>query len=205
MSTSNSMIEIPVDTIFNTPTIKLAPLTILTGYNNTGKTTILKNIIQEWYPLKKYYEWHPLRKYYFKYCKWEECSSFLFDIGQTIFNCDLNILEQPECGLHPIAQLEIADKIIELAHRSLFTIVETHSDHIINRLTRRSVEGVVSDKDMLIYHLTRESTQKTKIKQVFIDKNEGAICEDRSFFYQFAEESEPILDECFNNMQKEKS
>ena len=76
MSTSNSMIEIPVDTIFNAPTIKLAPLTILTGYNNTGKTTILKNIIQEWYPLKKYYEWHPLRKYYFKYCKWEECSSF---------------------------------------------------------------------------------------------------------------------------------
>ena len=135
----------------------------------------------------------------------EECSSFLFDIGQTIFNCDLNILEQPECGLHPIAQLEIADKIIELAHRSLFTIVETHSDHIINRLTRRSVEGVVSDKDMLIYHLTRESTQKTKINQVFIDKKEGAICEDRSFFYQFAEENEAILDECLKKKKKEES
>ena len=196
MSTSNSMIDMPIDTIFNTPTIKLAPLTILTGCNNTGKTTILKNIIQEWYPLKKYY---------FKYCKLEECSSFLFDIGQTIFNCDLNILEQPKCGLHPIAQLEIADKIIELTHRSLFTIVETHSDHIINRVTRRYVEGVIRDKDMIIYHLTRESTQKTKIKQVFIDKNEGAICEDRSFFYQFAEESEAILDQCYRNIQMEEN
>ena len=127
----------------------------------------------------------------------------LFDIGQNIFSCNFNILEQPECGLHPIAQLEIADKIIELAHRSLFTIVETHSDHIINRLTRRSVEGVVSDKDMLIYHLTRESTKKTKIKQVFIDKNEGAICKDKSFFYQFAEESEAILDQCYRNIQRE--
>ena len=194
MSTSNSMIEIPVDTIFNTPTIKLAPLTILTGYNNTGKTTILKNIIQEWYPL---------RQHYIKYYKWKECSTLLFDIGQNIFSCNFNILEQPECGLHPIAQLEIADKIIELTHRSLFTIVETHSDHIINRVTRRYVEGVIRDKDMIIYHLTRESTQKTKIKQVFIDKNEGAICKDKSFFYQAAEESEAILDQCYMNIQRE--
>ena len=148
---------------------------------------------------------HPLRKYYFKYCKCKECSTLLFDIRQNIFSCNFNILEQPECGLHPISQLEIADKIIELAHRSLFTIVETHSDHIINRLIRRSVECVVSDKDMLIYHLTRESTQKTKINQVFIDKKEVAICEDRSFFYQTAEESEAILNECFKNIQKEES
>ena len=196
MSTSNSMIDIPIDTIFNTPTIKLAPLTILTGCNNTGKTTILKNIIQEWYPL---------RQHYIKYYKWKECSTLLFDIGQNIFSCNFNILEQPECGLHPIAQLEIADKIIELSHRSLFTIVETHSDHIINRVTRRYVEGVIRDKDMIIYHLTMESTQKTKIKQVFIDKNEGAICEDRSFFYQFSEESEAILDQCYRNIQMEEN
>ena len=160
MSTYNSMIDIPIDTIFNTPTIKLAPLTILTGCNNTGKTTILKNI----------QEWCPLRQHYIKYYKWKECSTLLFDIGQNIFSCNFNILEQPECGLHPIAQLEIADKIIELAHRSLFTIVETHSDHIINRLTRRSVEGVVSDKDMLIYHLTRESTKKQRSSRYLLIK-----------------------------------
>ena len=58
---------------------------------------------------------------------------------------------------------------------------------------------------MLIYHLTRESTQKTKIKQVFIYKNEGAICKYKSFFYQAAEESEAILNECFKNIQKEES
>ena len=145
MSTSNSMIDMPIDTIFNTPTIKLAPLTILTGCNNTGKTTIIKNI----------QEWCQLRQHYIKYYKWKECSTLLFDIGQNIFSCNFNILEQPECGLHPIAQLEIADKIIELTHRSLFTIVETHSDHIINRVTRRYVEGVIRDKDMIIYHSPR--------------------------------------------------
>lgn len=193
MSTSNLTTDIPIDTIFNTPTIKLAPLTILTGCNNTGKTTIIKNI----------QEWCPLRQHYIKYYKWKECSTLLFDIGQNIFSCNFNILEQPECGLHPIAQLEIADKIIELTHRSLFTIVETHSDHIINRLTRRYVEGIISDKDMIIYHLTREPTQKTKINQVFIDKKEGTICEDRSFFYQVAEETEAIIDECYKNIQKE--
>ena len=197
MLTSNITTDIPINTIFNTSTIKLAPLVILTGCNNTGKTTILKNI-KEWYPLKSHY---------IKYCKWykwKECSSFLFDMGQNIFNYNFNILEQPECGLHPISQLEIADKIIELAHRSLFTIVETHSDHIINRLTRRYVEGVIGDKDMIIYHLTRESTQKTKISQVFINKKEGIICEDRSFFYQAAEETEAIIDGCYKNIQEEK-
>lgn len=56
---------------------------------------------------------------------------------------------------------------------------------------------------MIIYHLTRGSTQKTKIKQVFIDKNEGAICKDKSFFYQAAEKSEAILDQCYRNIQRE--
>ena len=102
------------------------------------------------------------------------------------------ILEQPECALHPILQLEIADKIIELMNRSQITIVETHSDHIINRLTRRYIEGVITDEDMTIYHLIKENS-KTKIDHVPIDKEKGIYYDKPSFFYQIIEETEAIL------------
>nr|DAD94267.1 MAG TPA: hypothetical protein [Siphoviridae sp. cttFh17] len=169
---------------FETQTLNLTPLTVLTGCNNTGKTTILQQCRSQYSSAQ--------------YFKWNECSIALADIEHNIMINSVIILEQPECALHPILQLEIADKIIELMNRSQITIVETHSDHIINRLTRRYIEGVITDEDMTIYHLIKENS-KTKIDHVPIDKEKGIYYEKPSFFYQTIEETEAILNAGFNN------
>lgn len=169
---------------FETQTLNLTPLTVLTGCNNTGKTTILQQCRSQYSSAQ--------------YFKWNECSIALADIEHNIMINSVIILEQPECALHPILQLEIADKIIELMNRSQITIVETHSDHIINRLTRRYIEGVVTDEDMTIYHLIKENS-KTKIDHVPIDKEKGIYYEKPSFFYQIIEETEAILNAGYNN------
>ena len=178
-----STFKIQLPTIFETQTLNLTPLTVLTGCNNTGKTTILQQCSLQ-YPTQ--------------YFKWKECSIALADIEHNIMSNNVVILEQPECGLHPILQLEIADKIIESMNRSQITIVETHSDHIINRLTRRYVEGVVTDGNMTIYHLIKENL-KTKIDRVSIDKDRGIHYEKPSFFYQIIEETEAILQAGYSN------
>lgn len=179
-----STFKTQLPTYFETQTLNLTPLTVLTGCNNTGKTTILQQC----------------RSHYSsaQYFKWKECSIALADIEHNIMINSVIILEQPECALHPILQLEIADKIIELMNRSQITIVETHSDHIINRLTRRYIEGVVTDEDMTIYHLIKEKS-KTKIDHVPIDKEKGIYYEKPSFFYQTIEETEAILQAGYNN------
>lgn len=179
-----STFKTQLPTYFETQTLNLTPLTVLTGCNNTGKTTILQQCRSQYSSAQ--------------YFKWNECSIALADIEHNIMINSVIILEQPECALHPILQLEIADKIIELMNRSQITIVETHSDHIINRLTRRYIEGVVTDEDMTIYHLIKENS-KTKIDHVPIDKEKGIYYEKPSFFYQIIEETEAILQAGYNN------
>ncbi|TPN77460.1 DUF3696 domain-containing protein [Mesorhizobium sp. CU2] len=62
------------------------------------------------------------------------------------------ILEQPEIHLHPLAQANLADLIINVAtHRNIQVIFESHSEHLILRLQRRIAEGEVSNKDISLY------------------------------------------------------
>lgn len=62
------------------------------------------------------------------------------------------ILEQPEIHLHPLAQANLADLIINAAtHRQVQVIVESHSEHLLLRLQRRIAEEAVSADDIKLY------------------------------------------------------
>jgi predicted ATPase len=62
------------------------------------------------------------------------------------------ILEQPEIHLHPLAQANLADVIINAAtHRDLQIILESHSEHLLLRLQRRIAEEKVSYNDVKLY------------------------------------------------------
>jgi len=53
---------------------------------------------------------------------------------------DLLLFEQPEIHLHPRLQANLADFLVLVASSGRRVIVETHSDHLINRLRRRAAE-----------------------------------------------------------------
>ena len=55
------------------------------------------------------------------------------------------MLEQPEIHLHPKLQANLADFLLTLTTRGRRIIVETHSDHFINRLRRRIAEDETDD------------------------------------------------------------
>jgi hypothetical protein len=62
------------------------------------------------------------------------------------------ILEQPELHLHPAAQSELGDLLIEVVNeRKLQIIVESHSEHLLRRIQRRVAEGAFEAKDASIY------------------------------------------------------
>lgn len=68
------------------------------------------------------------------------------------------IIEQPELHLHPKVQTELADLFIEAIHsrengsdRSVQFIIESHSEHFLQRLQRRVAEGELDPKDVAIY------------------------------------------------------
>ena len=71
-------------------------------------------------------------------------------------------MEQPEIHLHPQVQAELADVFISATRsredgnpRAVQLIVESHSEHFLNRLQRRIAEGVLAPEDVAIYFCKR--------------------------------------------------
>jgi predicted ATPase len=62
------------------------------------------------------------------------------------------LLEQPEIHLHPLAQAELADVIIQAAeYRKVQVILESHSEHLLLRLQRRLAEETIKAGNMRLY------------------------------------------------------
>lgn len=99
------------------------------------------------------------------------------------------VLEQPEIHLHPKLQMQMADYLISLALSKKRVIVETHSDHIVNRLVRRIVEDTQYNYNELIsiYFITPTS-KGSKCEKVNIDPEKGIINWPEEFFDQTANE-----------------
>jgi hypothetical protein len=62
------------------------------------------------------------------------------------------LLEQPEIHLHPSVQMGLADVFIDVAkNRNVQVILESHSEHLLNRLLRRLAEKSVIKDDVALY------------------------------------------------------
>ncbi|WP_372609467.1 DUF3696 domain-containing protein [Halomonas sp.] len=73
-------------------------------------------------------------------------------------------MEQPEIHLHPRVQANLADVFISAIqaredgeNRNTQLIIESHSEHFLNRLQRRVAEGEVMPDDVSIYFVSRKS------------------------------------------------
>ena len=108
--------------------------------------------------------------------------------GQTL------ILEQPEIHLHPKLQMQLADFFISMILSGKKILLETHSDHIINRIVRRIIESeddeIISKLNLLFFENSDEGSIP---HQVQIDKNYGVVNWPKGFFDQSAEETETII------------
>jgi predicted ATPase len=104
------------------------------------------------------------------------------------------LLEQPEIHLHPNLQMQMADYFICLALSGKRVIVETHSDHIVNRLVRRIVEDETDDLNALVgMYFVRATSEGAIVEEVRIDPNEGIVNWPRDFFDQTAAEQERLI------------
>lgn len=110
------------------------------------------------------------------------------------------ILEQPEIHLHPQMQMRMADFLLAQALSEKNMIIETHSDHIVNRVCRRVMENPALADKVKIYFIDKNEYGVTVAEEVKIDKIDGITIENPKFFYQFASETEKIIDVGYKNM-----
>ena len=84
-------------------------------------------------------------------------------------------MEQPEIHLHPQVQAELADALISATKsvqdgrpRNTQLIVESHSEHLLQRVQRRIAEGVV-DPDGVAIYFCRRSKSGAELEELTID------------------------------------
>ncbi|MCE2412823.1 DUF3696 domain-containing protein [Candidatus Poribacteria bacterium] len=80
------------------------------------------------------------------------------------------ILEQPGIHLHPKAQADLADLLIEaITERNLQILIESHSEHLLTRLQLRIAEGKIPVSETALYFCENENGVSS-IKPLDIDE-----------------------------------
>lgn len=80
------------------------------------------------------------------------------------------ILEQPGIHLHPKVQSQLADLLIEVVtERNLQILVESHSEHLLNRLQRRVAEEKIS-VDKTAFYFCRNDEGISNIERLKMDE-----------------------------------
>ncbi|PHQ65064.1 MAG: hypothetical protein COB99_06090 [Sulfurimonas sp.] len=104
----------------------------------------------------------------------------------------LTIIEEPEQNLHPLSQSKFIEKILEnydnLKHDY---IIETHSEHILNKIRHMVYKGQIKTNDLVIYYKKRnEDFLKISIdkKGRYLDQENQTIKFPLGFFDATLEE-----------------
>lgn len=113
---------------------------------------------------------------------------------------DLIILEEPESNLHPDAQRMLGEFFVAMEASGKYFIIETHSDHLINRLRLKVAESTlgeestVSSETIGIYFAEKEEGQ-TKYKKAKLDEDGTYDMSDypKGFFNQATKDALKLL------------
>jgi len=97
------------------------------------------------------------------------------------------LLQQPEVHLHPRAQAALGSFFVDLVvDHNRVMVVETHSDHLVDRVRQEVATGRV-DKDKVLILFFHKPKLETTVYQLQLDKFgnvENAPAEYRSFFLE---------------------
>jgi len=85
-------------------------------------------------------------------------------MGLSCKKDNILIIENPEIHLHPKAQSKLSDFFVLLANAGIQIIIETHSEHLINKLIYNVYKKEICKDDAIIYY-------KSSIRENFIEIN----------------------------------
>ena len=81
------------------------------------------------------------------------------------------ILEHPELHLHPSVQMGLADVLIEaIQTRHIQIILESHSEHLLNRIQRRMAEAKLAPEEVALYFCDMEEDGAAKMEELKLNE-----------------------------------
>ena len=105
---------------------------------------------------------------------------------ETVF-----LLQQPEVHVHPSAQAELAQVMAESRHRF---VIETHSDHLIDRFRICVMQGVMAPETLRIAWFQRDRNHnRTKVHNICVDRDGNLDGEPPEYGTFFTAETNRLL------------
>ena len=103
----------------------------------------------------------------------------------TVTKGSLMLIENPEVHLHPAGQALMGQLLADVARTGIQTIVETHSDHVLNGI-RRSVKAERIPADEVAIHFFRQrGPDAAQVLSPTLDSSGGIDVWPEGFFDQF--------------------
>lgn len=93
------------------------------------------------------------------------------------------MIEEPEIHLNPRIESKMADFFININESRLGFILETHSEHILNRIQRRIADGTIENKDTVSVYFVSKDKIESQVNKIEINDN-GTFEEWPSGFFQ---------------------
>lgn len=107
---------------------------------------------------------------------------------------DLVILEQPELHLHPALQQQLGDFLLDCARSGRQLLVETHSEHLVNRVRRRIADPSGVDEGTVGLLFAEKQDGITTFRHAPIDRFGGSETEwPAGFFDVSAREAQALV------------
>lgn len=107
------------------------------------------------------------------------------------------LFEQPESQLHPRLQAELGDFLLSVAGAGKTLFVETHSDHLVNRIRRRIAEdetGTLSKLVQILFvHAGTDDNPSSYVEPLEVDESGTIVNCPPDFFPEAADEAFAIL------------
>ena len=103
------------------------------------------------------------------------------------------LMQQPEVHLHPRAQSEFSSLLIEAVKRKKHGfVIETHSDHLINRARIEIMSGEIAPQDVSLIYLEPVGN-RVKVHNIQFDKQANLRGVPRGYRNFFIDESDKLL------------
>ena len=101
------------------------------------------------------------------------------------------LLQQPEIHVHPVAQALLAQHMAEGTHDF---IIETHSDHLIDRFRICVMQGVLAPEELsIVYFEPDKDRGRSRIYSIRVDKQGNLIGMPDNYRLFFLQETEKLL------------
>jgi predicted ATPase len=117
----------------------------------------------------------------------------LVDLLQRSATDEVFLLQQPEVHLHPRAQAELGSFFARLARKRGRFVIETHSDHLVDRVRMEVRRGKLRPEDVSLLYFERQKHGAT-IHNLELDKYGGIANPPEGYRQFFLNEERALLD-----------